>query len=80
MAMSSYFSPRWFLSRKKQVDILGKGKYIFPKEHSKFHAKYNGVFHGEVIPIPVLGSLGTQHMSNPHSFEVWPMEGGLEKL
>jgi hypothetical protein len=80
MAMSSYFSPRWFCSRKKQVDLLGRGKYIFPEEHSKFHAKYNGVFPGEVIPIPVLGSLGTQYMSNPHSFEVWPMEGHEEDI
>jgi hypothetical protein len=45
----------------------------------EIHIEYNGVFPGEVILGLVLGSLRTQHTSNPHGFEVWSKEGGLER-
>ncbi len=42
----------------------------------EIHAKYKGVVLVEVIPDLVLGSMGMQHTSNPHNFEIWPGEGG----
>jgi hypothetical protein len=53
---------------------------MFPREQFKVHAEYEGFFFGEVIPSPMLGSPRMQHMSNPHNFEVWPVECGPRKL
>jgi hypothetical protein len=77
MAMSLYFSPRWFCLRKRRIDIPDRVEYMFPEEHLEVHTKYKGAFPKEVILGLALGSLGMQHTSNPHNFEVWPKEGGL---
>jgi hypothetical protein len=79
MAMSSYLNPRWFRLRKRQVNFPGRGKYMFLREHLEVHVKYKGAFPRENIPGLVLGFPRMQHTSNPHSFEVWPREGGLER-
>jgi hypothetical protein len=53
---------------------------MFFREHLEIHVEYKGAFLEEDIPSPTLGSSRIQHMSNPHNFEIWPVEGGPEKL
>lgn len=77
MAMSLYHSLGWFCLGKRRIDLPNRGEYMLPKGHLEVHTEDKGAFPREVIPSSTLASLGMQHTSNPHDFEVWPKEGGL---